>query len=165
MSNEPDIILVQSLILAGISEGNDVVLLGHSSGGVISTSAVRGLVPSKHRGKVLGLIFIASFLVPTDSSIIGFIKFLPPPKTPIEHWSSPDVTRQWSTLMDPHPTGIVQRFYHDLPPEDAMQHVGMLQKKGADMQVSEIEASHTPFLSKTLEVVRFVEEAVAAFQA
>ena len=126
-SNEADIQTIRQLILAKTSTGNDVVLIGHSSGGVITCSAIKDLVPSQHAGKVLGLIEISAFLVPTDSSIVTFIKCLQEP--PTEAWSAPDETFQWVNLTDENPTGIAQRFYHDIPLAEAEQYVGGLRKQ------------------------------------
>lgn len=128
-SSEPDIQMVRSLVLAETSIGSDVVVIGHSFGGVISCSAIQGLSPSKKPGRVLGLINIAAFLVPTNTSIIDFIMSLPAPAIPLERWSAPDESNQWMMLTDEKPTGIIQRLYHDVPNEEAKHHVNMLRKQ------------------------------------
>lgn len=149
-SNEPDIQMVRKLILAETSAGNNVVLLGHSSGGVIACSAVKGFTSERNEsrqqlqypevakgaGSVLGLILISAFIIPSNTSIFAYAKTLPagipqehPTSGPPKHWTDSDPTQTFRILTDSRPDGVIWRFFHDLPYQEALLHVASLRQQ------------------------------------
>ena len=121
--------MVQFLILAQTALGNNVVLIGYSSCGVISNSAIKGLVPSTQPGRVLELINIAIFIVLISILILSFLKSLLVNPSAQPHWSSPDPTAKWPILSDSNPVGLIRRLYHDVLPAEAEEHVSLLRKQ------------------------------------
>ena len=79
---EDDIQAVRTAIQTEISQGNDIVLVVRSYGGAVSSSALKGLVQSKQdesgggknsSGRVLGMVMLASFFVPTGCTFLAGI--------------------------------------------------------------------------------------------
>lgn len=73
---------VRDVFLPLIEEGNDVVLVVHSYGGITGSGAAYGLSKSSRakagkKGGVVGIVYIAAFLVPQGLSMDGTIG--PPP--------------------------------------------------------------------------------------
>ena len=68
-TSSDDVALVHSIISDCLSKGRDVVVIGHSNGGLKANGALKGLVgpnatTDKGTGKVLGLGIIAGLLPP-----------------------------------------------------------------------------------------------------
>ena len=77
-----DTAAVRSILLPLLDKGEDVVLVAHSYGGVSASGAAHGLskVSRAKAGKesgVLGIVYIAGFLIPTGLNMDGMIG--PPP--------------------------------------------------------------------------------------
>jgi pimeloyl-ACP methyl ester carboxylesterase len=77
---EDDIKAVREAIESEISQSNDVVLVVHSYGGAVGSSALKGLTPPKEQGttssksssgRILGMVMLASFFVPTGLTFLG----------------------------------------------------------------------------------------------
>lgn len=116
-SIKPAIEQVQSLISAEVSSGRDVILITHSFGGSVGSSAVKGLtrkdpsnLTSSSTGRVVGLIQIAAFLPPTGVSLHDVLADRS--HEPFHH-SYPD---GWELIDNGDPRKL---FYHDLSPDEA----------------------------------------------
>ena len=73
-----DALALQAQLLPIIQEGKDVVVLCHSYGGIPAGGAAAGLakkdrVARNEKGGVLGLIYLASFVVPEGVSLVEFL--------------------------------------------------------------------------------------------
>ena len=110
-----DIEMIQSLIKSELAANNDVVMVGHSFGGLVCRSAVQGLTekdPSRAETdprRVKGIIAMTALLLPTgigpnDAAGGAFPPFMKP-----DYETGP-----LDLVGDP-----VELFYHDLPVEEA----------------------------------------------
>jgi pimeloyl-ACP methyl ester carboxylesterase len=116
---EDDIQAVRTAIQSETSQGNDVVLVVHSYGGAVSSSALKGLMQSKQdesessknsSGRVLGMVMLASFFVPTGCTFLASIGGEFPP------WWKPNPTTGLADVT----VDRAELFYNtDLSPEDA----------------------------------------------
>ena len=116
---EDDIQAVRTAIQSETSQGNDVVLVVHSYGGAVSSSALKGLTQSKQdksgssknsSGWVLGMVMLASFFVPTGCTFLAGTRGECPP-----WWKPNSMTGLADITVD-----RAQLFYNtDLSPEDA----------------------------------------------
>jgi len=124
-----DIKAVRDPIVAETTKGRDVVVVVHSYGGAVGSSAVRGLTRLKQdvaspkeasSGHVIGIIMIASGFVVTG---VGFLEGLggkPPPL-----WTL-DPSGFAVLVGDPR-----ELFYHDLPIEEGSDWVGRLKQQAS----------------------------------
>ncbi|KAF2168141.1 hypothetical protein M409DRAFT_65650 [Zasmidium cellare ATCC 36951] len=108
---DDDIQIVHDLVADSLSNGEDVIVFGHSNGGLKANGALEGLVgddAKNHKGKVLGLGLIAAMIPPIVEK--GAIDVL-------------SRTRDWQLLLETEPTFLpddpTKLFYNDLPAEDA----------------------------------------------
>lgn len=81
--HEDTAVIRQALDSLIVLEGKDVVLVMHSYGGLAGTNAVSGLEKSARsaqgeRGGITHCLFIAAFLVPKGSSLLGMFPEPPP---------------------------------------------------------------------------------------
>ena len=116
---EDDIRAVREAIQSETSQGNDVVLVPHSYGGAVSSSALKGLTQPKQEettssspslGRVLGMAMLASFFVPTGWTFLAALGGDVPP------WWKPNPQTGLADITVDR-TGL---FYNtDLTPEDA----------------------------------------------
>lgn len=72
--------VLEALIMSG---GKSVILVMHSYGGVAGTNAVHGLEAAARqekgeKGGIIHCLFVAAFLVPRGSSLIGIFPEAPP---------------------------------------------------------------------------------------
>ena len=113
----PCISQIQALIAAETSAGRDVVMVNHSFGGVVGSSAVNGFTtknPAKlegTKGKVIGIIQMASLTVPTGSSLLEFLQKGKGSAIKPIGLAGPD---GWDEMK----RDVVEAMYHDLTPED-----------------------------------------------
>ncbi|OCL10649.1 alpha/beta-hydrolase [Glonium stellatum] len=123
-----DIKAVRNSIVAETIEGRDVVVVAHSYGGIVGSSAIKGLVRQKQdvslsandlSGHVLGIVMLASGFIPTGVSFLDGFGGKPPPS-----WKA-DVQSGFATIaVDPR-----DLFYHDLPTEEGNYWVSKLEKQ------------------------------------
>lgn len=132
----PDIAYLQTLIAAETSAGKNVILVGHSFGGVASSSCVKGFTaadPSnlkqKTDGKVIGIALLTAMCIPTGSSLAAEYMTDAPGEAQHDNIAMPengDVT-SWCVLLpglDP-----IHKFYNDLPRDEAKLWVSRLHKQ------------------------------------
>ena len=115
---EPCIEQLQDILAAETSTGNDVILIGHSFGGVVSSSAVKGFtsqdpskLKSKDSGKVIGLALMTAMVVPTG---LSFGKYNAGGQ-PVNKGIGAPAGDGWTTLV-PDPK---ECLYQDLPDKEA----------------------------------------------
>ena len=116
---EDDIKAVREAIQSETSKGNDVVLVPHSYGGAVASSALKGLTEPKLQdatsskpssGRILGMAMLASFFVPTGWTFLASLGGEFPP------WWKPNPETGLADIT----VDRAQLFYNtDLPPEDA----------------------------------------------
>ncbi|SPO07773.1 uncharacterized protein DNG_10468 [Cephalotrichum gorgonifer] len=121
-----DVEAVRQSITEETSQGWDVVVVAHSYGGHVASSAVKALTkpaPSSSTedssGHVIGIALVASVFTDTG---VGFLEVLggkPPPS-----WRA-DVESGFAVITD----DPKESFYHDLPEEEASYWVGKLTKQ------------------------------------
>jgi pimeloyl-ACP methyl ester carboxylesterase len=116
------------IIKAETSAGNDVVMVGHSFGGVSSSSAIKGFtaadaskLASNGSGKVIGIALMCAMICPTNSSF-GKTYAHGEPKHDIIAAPTPD---GWADLIG-QPQAL---FYQDLPAEEADKWAGELKRQ------------------------------------
>ncbi|VUC21289.1 unnamed protein product [Clonostachys rosea] len=197
-----DVLAVKEAIVAETSQGRNVVVVVHSYGGAVGSSALRDLTKASSPGSgvVIGFFMIATGFMLTGATFLDRVGGKPLPF--------------WEEESDPGFALVCvpadDLFYHDLPKEEADYWVGRLQKhstmaftegrdisyagwkevpvwylvttadkalpaeaqrafiqeaieSGGDVTVREIDASHSPMLSKPDETVGIILEATAAF--
>lgn len=184
-----DVELVQGIIKDCLSHGEDVIVIGHSNGGLKANGALGELVGEVNtvnagRGRVLGLALIAALIPP--------IAKLGAPKT------APQVDRE--TML---PMNAVHDFYNDMPPDqaaywtsrlrpmhsqdmpggyyEAWRHVPVsylvctedkgisasqqdaiveaVRVEGGVVHVTRVQSGHSPFLSRPGEVAEWIKRA------
>lgn len=81
---EDDVASLRSVITALADEGKDIVVVAHSYGGVVASSAVEGLVKSVRAqggklGGVVSIIYVAAFAIDKGQSLLELLggNFLP----------------------------------------------------------------------------------------
>ncbi|KAH7002539.1 Alpha/beta hydrolase fold-1 [Ilyonectria destructans] len=200
-------------ITAETTRGRDVVVVVHSYGGVVGSSAVKGLTrpknpESEHAGPkqashshVIGIAMMASYFPPSGLSCIDALGGTPPPSWNINseaglaeltgdvrdflyHDLSIDegnlaVSRLrkhslrslseggeyvYSGWMDVPVWYLAARDDKAFPVEIQKAGVQIARDNGSDVTLREINTSHSPMLSKPMESVEFILEAVAYFQ-
>lgn len=120
----PDVKMLQKIIKEELDQGNDVIILGHSLGGLLSSSCVQGLLPPSNVsqplqegcGSIMGMIQISSILIPSSTSPndVGGGTFPP--------FSQPDFSSGWVKFVgDP-----ADFFYSDLPRNEAEEYITWL---------------------------------------
>jgi len=118
-----DIDIIRDSIVSSTTQGQNVVLIAHSYGGIVASSVIKGLSkpkdgnPSddKSAGYVIGLILIATGFAATGISFLDLVGGKPPPT--------------W--ILDPSGFAEVvvdarELFYHDLPEEEGKYWVSEL---------------------------------------
>ena len=91
-SSEPydDVKAVRAVVEALVDEGKEVILIGHSYGGVPACQSVRGLeknqrVKDGKAGGIVRVIFMAAFVIPEGTSTFQYTGGnLPPPWAEVE---------------------------------------------------------------------------------
>ncbi|CAL5872448.1 uncharacterized protein PFLUO_LOCUS6712 [Penicillium psychrofluorescens] len=106
---------VQDIIVAEITNGNDVVMVNHSFGGIVGCSAVKGFTAKDSsklgtaKGKVVGIIELCAFMVPSNTDLNELVASGPGGFR--VHVSSDG----WVIVDD----DTIEVFYNDLPAEKA----------------------------------------------
>ena len=205
-----DIETVRDAISAETTQGRDVVVVTHSFGSIVGSSAVKGFAAPKQgetqsdesgaTGHVIGLAMIATGFVATGASFLDTLGGIPPPI-----WKEEPGSPYLVWTVD-----VRLLLYQDLPEEEGHYWVTQLGKQtakafneggqytyagwkdvpvwalgtvldqglpiaaqrqfvqdandaGANVVMREIEASHSPMLSKPDDTAAILVEAVAAF--
>ncbi|KAK4504919.1 hypothetical protein PRZ48_002882 [Zasmidium cellare] len=111
-SADDDIQLIHDLTSKSLSDGEDVIVFGHSNGGLKANGALEGLVgdgAKKFKGKVLGIGLIAAMIPPIVEK--GAFKDVPP------------LDGSWWVFSETEPTFLpndpTKLFYNDMSAEDA----------------------------------------------
>lgn len=140
MSDQPsatfieDVEAVRSSIVAETTQGRDVLVVVHSYGGPVGSSAIKGLT-TQHRkqddvpsasakedltsGYVLGIVMLASGFNSTGKSMIdGF------GGKPLPEWKLDPESGFATILVDPR-----ELFYHDLPLDEGNYWAGKLENQ------------------------------------
>ena len=76
-----DVKFIQAALSAHVDQGQSVILVMHSYGGVPGTESVKGFTRSERlkqglQGGVVHLIYLASFMIPVGESLAGVAKTL-----------------------------------------------------------------------------------------
>jgi pimeloyl-ACP methyl ester carboxylesterase len=135
----PDIDYLQSLIAAETSAGNNVIMVGHSFGGVASSSSVKGFtakdlsnLKSPNDGKVIGIALLTAMVVPSKSLFATEYLINVPPGVPTHDNIGVADTGDFATakwcLVDPR-FDPAHKFYNDLSADEAALWVSRLQKQ------------------------------------
>lgn len=79
-----DVEAVRKVLIPLVDEGKEVIVLGHSSGGISTSGAVEGLdvASRKSEGKqggVIRCIYLAAFVLPKGQSLLGVLGGQPLP--------------------------------------------------------------------------------------
>jgi pimeloyl-ACP methyl ester carboxylesterase len=124
-----DIDATQEAISSEVSQGNDVVIIAHSYGGLVGSSAIKGFESppvSNHavasdsttprKGHVIGLILIATGFALTGVAFMDPFFGHPPPQ-----WRVNEETGYADLVVNPR-----DFFYHDIPEQEAQYWVSQL---------------------------------------
>lgn len=123
-----DIEAARNSIVAETTQGRDVVVVVHSYGGAVGSSAIKGLVRRKQdvslsakglSGHVLGIVMLASGFIPTGVSFIDYLGGKPLPS-----WKADPQSDFAIIIVEPR-----QLFYHDLPVEEGNYWARKLEKQ------------------------------------
>ncbi|KAM5344248.1 hypothetical protein ACJ41O_012785 [Fusarium nematophilum] len=122
-----DVKAVRDSIVAETSQGINVVVVVHSYGGAVGSSALKGLTPpnsalpsaGETTGHVIGLFMIATGFVVAGLTFLDGLGGKPPPI-----WECDWENGIANITVDPR-----ELFYHDLPVEEGEYWVGKLQKQ------------------------------------
>lgn len=121
-----DVTHVRGLVLGEVRQGQDVVVVAHSYGGVVGESAIRDVPtarqpsPEMAHGKVIGLALIATGFNVANMSFVDGWGGKPPPI-----WRA-DEESGFVVFTDGTDPG--ELFYHDLPTEEKQYWVSKLTK-------------------------------------
>ncbi|KAJ5729618.1 alpha/beta-hydrolase [Penicillium malachiteum] len=124
-----DLDATQKAIADEVNQGRDVIVVAHSYGGIVGSSAIKGFAPPRDgdstsgqcqspsvHGHVIGLILIASGFAFTGLSFMDPFLGNPPPG-----WRVNKETGYAEIVTPPR-----ELFYHDLPEEEAAFWVSQL---------------------------------------
>jgi len=123
-----DLEAVRHAIVTETSQGRDVVVVVHSYGGIVGSSAIKGLTRKQPddsssakdaSGYVVGFIMLASGFALTGCSFLDGFGGKPPPS-----WKADEESGFATITDDPR-----QLFYHDLPEEEGNYWVEKLEKQ------------------------------------
>jgi len=84
-----DVAAVRDVLKPLVGQGKDVVILCHSSGGVVSSNAVEGFDSASRKaegeaGGVVRVVFLAAFMLPKGQSLLGMLGGNPLPWMVVE---------------------------------------------------------------------------------
>lgn len=124
-----DLEAAREAILSQTTQNHDVIVVVHSYGGVVGSSAIKGFAQSKQTsatlpaketsGHVVGLIMLASGFMPTGLSFLDALGGQPPPS-----WKADSESGFAVITVDPR-----ELFYHDLPTQEGELWVSRLEKQ------------------------------------
>lgn len=118
-----DLSAVQNAITAETGRGRDVVVVAHSFGGVVGSSAIKGLAaPGAGGGRIIGLVLVASGFTPSGTC---FLDALGGSQAPF--WHIVDGFAEFADGIGP--VELRAMFYHDLPAEEGEAWVRRLTKQ------------------------------------
>ncbi|KAK5996464.1 Alpha/beta hydrolase nvfD-like protein [Cladobotryum mycophilum] len=118
-----DVSATRELILAETTQGRNVVVVAHSYGGLLGSSAIKGLsIKDKQdetHGHVVGIVLIGTGFVITGMGFLEGFDGKPPPI-----WNMNEETGFTDLIVDAR-----ELFYHDLPQEEGELWVSKLQNQ------------------------------------
>ncbi|PWY73011.1 alpha/beta-hydrolase [Aspergillus heteromorphus CBS 117.55] len=122
-----DVEAVRETLLRVVDQGKEVVLLMHSYGGCAGGAAAKGLSPVQRTGPgaVIGLVFLAAFLVQEGHSLVQTAG------GKLDTW----VVERGDGQLDVQDT--IEVFYHDAPADKASQ-------AASEIQLHSLESFTTP---------------------
>ncbi|KAF5668388.1 alpha beta-hydrolase [Fusarium heterosporum] len=136
-----DVKAVHDAISAETAQGFDVVVSAHSYGGVVASSAIKGLtqqssdkasVINAKIGFVIGLFMVSTGFIYVGSSFLEALGGKPPPT-----WDADYENNLMTILADP-----VEMLYHDIPKEEAEGWVKKLTKNALTSSTEGYEAAY-----------------------
>ncbi|KEQ94828.1 hypothetical protein AUEXF2481DRAFT_40783 [Aureobasidium subglaciale EXF-2481] len=117
-----DVNVIRKAIADEVSQGNEVVVLMHSYGGVVGSAAAQGYSKQELRsgGGVIRMIYLTAFALDVGLSLMDGLN-----NNPLPWWRSPN-DKQWQAV------NTSQVFYNDVDPEiaDPLEAQLDLQAKG-----------------------------------
>lgn len=152
---------VRDAIVAETTQGRNVVLVVHSFGGAVGSSAMKGLTlqkpSSQHEGTghVIGFFMIASGFVITGKTFLDGFDGKPPPI-----WECDWETGVANITVDPK-----QLFYHDLPSEEGDYWVGRLQQQAAKAFVTGADVAYAGWKEVPVWYLAAVEDQALPIEA
>lgn len=159
-----DIEAVRSSIVAETTQGRDVIVVVHSYGGAVGSSAIKGLARHKQdtstsakdsAGHVLGIIMLASGFVATGVSFIDGLGGTPPPS-----WKTDPESGFAIIVAEPR-----QLFYHDLPKEEGDYWVGKLEKQAQKAMMEGGEDAYAGWMDVPVWYLATTEDQALPVQA
>ncbi|KAH8661710.1 Alpha/beta hydrolase fold-1 [Ilyonectria robusta] len=120
-----DVRAVRDAIVAETTQGRNVVVVVHSYGGAVGSSAIKGLTPqqpssqNENSGHVVGFFMVATGFMVSGVTFLDGLGGNPPPT-----WEC-----DWEQGIATIKVNPKELFYHDLPSEEGGYWVGRLQKQ------------------------------------
>lgn len=120
---KPSIEQIAAMIESETSQSRDVVMVCHSFGGHVGSSAIRGFTTKDSvnlrpgSGRVLGICHISTFIGPSGKALLD----LTPPRDQLDHYSDIDGFEVFFPEID-----VCNKFYNDCSQEDqkfGMEHL------------------------------------------
>ncbi|KAH6895989.1 Alpha/beta hydrolase fold-1 [Thelonectria olida] len=136
-----DVNAVRDAIVAETTQGRDVVVVVHSFGGAVGSSALKGLTKPKGAeppsegdasGHVIGFFMIATGFIVSGLTFMQMLRGTPPPS-----WKENTETGFADIVIDPR-----EMFYHDLPEEEGKLWVSRLRKQSMKAFTTDAEYSY-----------------------
>ncbi|CZR50917.1 uncharacterized protein PAC_00791 [Phialocephala subalpina] len=179
-SLDEDIAAIRGVVLQELDAGHDVVINAHSWGGVPTTTALEGLTKPERlaSGKSTGvtkLTFVAAFVIPEHNKNMTHAGDL---QQIFYHDVEPKEAAEWlgklkSQSLASFCTKTTDAAWKKIPSaylvtEDdravpaAFQEImiGQMKEAGAEIVVTRIEGSHSPYLAKPGAVVDFLKKEI-----
>ncbi|MCJ1395344.1 hypothetical protein MMC18_009410 [Xylographa bjoerkii] len=159
-----DIQAVRKAIISETTQGRDVVVVVHSYGGAVGSSAIKGLArhtqavssPAKDpSGHVLGIAMLASGFIPTGVSFTDNLGGKPPPSWKVDPQSGFAVITVDPRLL----------FYHDLPVEEGDYWVGKLEKESLKAMMEGGEHAYAGWMDVPVWYLATTEDKALPVQA
>ncbi|TGO29599.1 hypothetical protein BPAE_0013g00510 [Botrytis paeoniae] len=134
---QPDVETIRNKIDSLLSTSTPLILVYHSYGGVIGSSALDTYIATlSPTGLIRRLVYIAAFCLPKSASLMGALNHNPLP------WWSISLDSRAVTCSDPY-----EIFYSDIPRNEAQKYVEMLKEhsyKTLDSPVTTEPWRHIP---------------------
>ncbi|KPM44217.1 hypothetical protein AK830_g2355 [Neonectria ditissima] len=153
-----DVKAVRDSILAETTQGRNVVVVVHSYGGAVGSSAINGLTQRQQdgtSGHVIGLFMIATGFVAPNMTFLDAFDGNPPPI-----WDLNYETGFVDITVDPR-----ELFYHDLPEDEGNYWVGRLQKQALKALNEGAKDAHSGWKDVPVWYLSTVEDKALPVQA
>jgi pimeloyl-ACP methyl ester carboxylesterase len=159
-----DVKAVHDTIAAETAQGFDVVVVVHSYGGVVGSSAVKGFTQQSSdkssatdtkTGRVIGLFMVATGYFYVGLSFLEALGGKPPPT-----WEADYENNLMTICVDP-----IDMLYHDLPEEEAKEWVGKLTPNALTSSTSGYEVSYEGWKDVPSWLIMTKEDRAFPFEA